>query len=761
MGSWHFLGDHDGSPAIFLLTDGSVLCESVETLGLSRFRPDRNGDYSRGRWTAPTPRLRALLSPASVVLADGRVLVPDRLGVEIFNPVTNLSETVRPDARLNVGNGAGQRVIESAVCVLNDGQVLLELRDLHGARAGLYDPARNTWIQVSDPVGRVGRGVLLASGAVLTLSEGRDRSSVQMYWPDRNEWSDAGDVRSRALGPLLPDGRVLTLTDRIMFFTPPTTSRSTGVLSPGPEFPARDSHGWPLSSVRSPVCLLPSGRILYGLHYLEPRSAGHRGARFNLVFYEFDPARSVFSSQEDSRFVYASFAHHGLDLTAPVIALLPTGQVLVNAGGGARVDVNIWALYSPDAAAVNDLWKPRITDCHSDGMQRHSIYEIAGVRFNGVSQAASTNATNYPIVQLRGRANPPGRLWYCRTFSHSSMGVATGEARVGTHIELPSDAPLGPAQLRVVANGIASDWCDTSIYDPHNLIEPTFPELWNRLVGNFADGPIFIIGPHGIKPIPPWDPGAKQIRAAYDRILPVPEAPEALGEEEFGQDPLGAKTFTAQTARPREEYHIEVYEQLCNSYRAIDDFRAKLLGFLPLATGTGVFLLLSDGEKIVLLQHFFQPMGIFGFVITLGLFFYELYGIKKCTHLIRAGKALEKELRIENGQFSKRPLGVVGLINEPLASGVIYPAVLAAWTFLAFAFRDSPPGRSQNIAPVKISDVAEYWAIRVFLAGFAVSLFYNLFLIAEAALREAFVRLKAWIRAKQASLHAQTKPKSR
>ena len=27
------------------------------------------------------------------------------------------------------------------------------------------------------------------------------------------------------------------------------------------------------------------------------------------------------------------------------------------------------------------------------------------------------------------------------------------------------------------------------------------------------------------------------------------------------------------------------YDQVCLSYRAIDDFRAKLLGFLPLATG--------------------------------------------------------------------------------------------------------------------------------------------------------------------------------
>ena len=33
-----------------------------------------------------------------------------------------------------------------------------------------------------------------------------------------------------------------------------------------------------------------------------------------------------------------------------------------------------------------------------------------------------------------------------------------------------------------------------------------------------------------------------------------------------------------------------VYREPCTSYRAIDDFRMKLLGLLPLATGAGIFL---------------------------------------------------------------------------------------------------------------------------------------------------------------------------
>jgi hypothetical protein len=170
-----------------------------------------------------------------------------------------------------------------------------------------------------------------------------------------------------------------------------------------------------------------------------------------------------------------------------------------------------------------------------------------------------------------------------------------------------------------------------------------------------------------------------------------------------------------------------IYQELCNSYRAIDDFRAKLLGFLPLATGTGIFLLL-DNAKVLDNANFkggqvLVAAGTFGFAVTLGLFFYELYGIKKCHALIDAGRKLEGDLDVDaqNGQFTKRPREVAGLINEPLAAGVIYPAVLAAWTFLAVFFM---PQKAPWWAPQD----APWWAIRVFIIGFIISLFFNLWL---------------------------------
>lgn len=179
---------------------------------------------------------------------------------------------------------------------------------------------------------------------------------------------------------------------------------------------------------------------------------------------------------------------------------------------------------------------------------------------------------------------------------------------------------------------------------------------------------------------------------------------------------------------------LKAYEQLCISYRAIDEFRAKLLGLLPLATATGIFFLIADKEKIDFARDFFQPIGAFGFVVTLGLFLFELHGIKKCTCLIKAGTKLETELGIkkEEGQFIDRPLGVAGFINEPFAAGVIYPAVLAAWAFLAVDFAAKQDCSAFNL----FQDTT--WAIRVFIVGFIITFVYNLSLI----LPEHFKRWK-------------------
>jgi hypothetical protein len=161
------------------------------------------------------------------------------------------------------------------------------------------------------------------------------------------------------------------------------------------------------------------------------------------------------------------------------------------------------------------------------------------------------------------------------------------------------------------------------------------------------------------------------------------------------------------------------YEQLCMSYRAIDDFRAKLLGFLPLATGTGIFLLFDNPTDLP--PRYLETVGAFGVFITLGLFAYELYGIKKCHSLIKAGQHLEDQMSIR-GQFKERPREVIRLINEPFAAGVIYPAVLAAWTYL---FLQGQPWGGQKIFRFETDQFIAFWVLAV---GFICSLVYNLWL---------------------------------
>ena len=121
-----------------------------------------------------------------------------------------------------------------------------------------------------------------------------------------------------------------------------------------------------------------------------------------------------------------------------------------------------------------------------------------------------------------------------------------------------------------------------------------------------------------------------------------------------------------------------VYQQLCKSHRAIGDFRARLLVCLPLATAGALILMepLSDKTRLLL--------GIFGFLVSLGLYFYEFLANLRCEHLIKVGKQLEAQLAI-NGVYTERPTGLVGFVNEAYLARVVYPVVLAAWAYSAFS----------------------------------------------------------------------------
>ena len=145
---------------------------------------------------------------------------------------------------------------------------------------------------------------------------------------------------------------------------------------------------------------------------------------------------------------------------------------------------------------------------------------------------------------------------------------------------------------------------------------------------------------------------------------------------------LGSRDVADLTEREAPPENLRLaYQELCKSYQSIVDFRAKLLGFLPLASGAGFFALLGQGKDPV--PYYAWVAGLFGFAITLGLFFYELRGLQRSASLEQTGRELEAALGLINGQFSTEPSGRLhGIVDARGAAWLIYPAVLAGWAYM-------------------------------------------------------------------------------
>lgn len=130
---------------------------------------------------------------------------------------------------------------------------------------------------------------------------------------------------------------------------------------------------------------------------------------------------------------------------------------------------------------------------------------------------------------------------------------------------------------------------------------------------------------------------------------------------------------------------LAAYSEICKSYHAIDDFRTKLLGFLPLSSLAGALLL--DTSKIS--PQLLGFAGIFAASLTLALFGYEVRGMQRTHHLVREGTHLEEELGIGHGHFHlcveehDDPLSISRIFNAKILASVIYSVVFAAWLFIA------------------------------------------------------------------------------
>lgn len=437
---------------MLLLTDGTVMCQEEGGIGWWRLSSDAFGSYLEGSWTPLSPMRESRLYYASAVLADGRVLVAggeyssaggDTNSAEIYHPVLDAWRDVRPPDGWN-------QIGDAPCCLLADGTLLLG--SINDRRTATYDPSNGSWTPAGDKDDSSSEEswALLGDGSVVT-AECTNHPRAERYLPQSRSWVSAGETppgtdlveaASIEIGPalLLPDGRVLAIgaTPHTALYSLPGKAGDPGSWSAGPDIPADPDLG-DLGAKDAPACLLPNGRVLLAAGPVDGKADDYKPPTF---FSEHDGAMVT---------PVGSPGNAGGPPFSGRMMLLPTGEVLFAAGTPEMY------LYQPDSGP-DPSWMPAITGC-PDIVRAGRTYQLSGTQINGLSQAVAygddvSSATNYPLVQLRSLQS--GNVWYCRTFGHSTMGVATGDAPQSTWFTVPAGVEAGRSQLFVIANGIPS-----------------------------------------------------------------------------------------------------------------------------------------------------------------------------------------------------------------------------------------------------------------------------------------------------------------
>lgn len=450
---------------MLLLTDASVMCHEVDTSNWHRLVPDAKGNYVNGTWQAMTPMpanaplsqggpVDAPLYYASAVLKDGRVFVAggeynagnkaDLLTAEIYDPVADSWAVVAPPAWSNVGDAPS--------CVLPNGKVLLG--DINSVQTAILDPTTKTWSPGGnkDDNSSEESWTLLPNHSIL-CAEVNNHPKAERYVIASNTWVSAGSVPAASdlvlnapvsieIGPaiLMPDSRVFCIgaSGHTALY-----DVKSGTWSPGPD--VTDSSANLLLAFDAPAVLLPNGRVLFIVGPVVTSGPEAGWAGLPISFFEFDGTKlhSVLPPTNGNADITVTYNCRFL--------LLPTGQVLYS---NCSSDLEI---FTP-RGAPHHHWRPHITHVSKSLRHGHS-YRLRGRQLNGLSQANAYGddaqmATNYPLVRLKHIGNK--KVYFCRTFDHSTMAVATGKKIVHTHFHVSSAVPVGHYELTVVANGIHS-----------------------------------------------------------------------------------------------------------------------------------------------------------------------------------------------------------------------------------------------------------------------------------------------------------------
>jgi hypothetical protein len=159
------------------------------------------------------------------------------------------------------------------------------------------------------------------------------------------------------------------------------------------------------------------------------------------------------------------------------------------------------------------------------------------------------------------------------------------------------------------------------------------------------------------------------------------------------------------------------YTNLNTNIRFTDDISFKLLGLVPLFSGSGMLIAVMRSE------YFWSPaiyaIAAFGALVTLGLFRWELRNIQNCLWLISRGAALERtEDETKAGQFYQRPRSPMG-VGKTEAEKLIYGVTIFIWLLLPWLVYSTAQVKSNSAPPLNETLNTVYLAFAVIIGVFA------------------------------------------
>lgn len=133
-------------------------------------------------------------------------------------------------------------------------------------------------------------------------------------------------------------------------------------------------------------------------------------------------------------------------------------------------------------------------------------------------------------------------------------------------------------------------------------------------------------------------------------------------------------------------YSETLYREICNNIRFTDEMSLRLLGLVPLVSGSGIsgiFIVLVNVE--MKWSPIFAGISFFGAAVILGLYIWEQRNIQFCNTLVKCAQTIEENefhFTKEKGHYLARPeahkkFGIK--LGKTIAEKIIYSVTITAW----------------------------------------------------------------------------------